>query len=174
MPLSDFYAPDRSRRYYQVAQDLLMRLQPTSVLDVGGRQSPLLSSLPSSLSRTCLDSERVPRAPGIRFLHADFHTWAPDQVYDVVVCLEVLHHVEDPAAFARKLFTVGRTVLLSIPYRLPQGMSPGRHPNLDETRLLAWTGRRPTAVQRVRDGFDRLLAVYIPSTDTQASPHTKA
>lgn len=164
--LTHFYAPDRSRRYYQVAHDLVMRLQPTSVLDVGGRQSPLLSDLPSSLSRVCLDIEKVPQAPGIRFIHADFATWVPDQTYDVVVCLDVLQHVDDPAAFAQKLFTVGRTVLLSVPYRLPYGMSPGRHPTLDETRLLAWTGRRPTGVQLVRDGYDRLLAFYTPPRDT--------
>ncbi len=157
-----YYDSDRTRAYYSVAHDLVMRLQPSSVLDVGGRQSPLLSTLPPSISRTCLDIERLPRLdPGIRFVHADFATWVPDQSYDVVVCLEVLHHVEDPATFAQKLFTVGRTVLLSIPYRLPRGMNPGRHANLDEAALLRWTGRRPTAVQLVRDGFDRLLAVYI-------------
>jgi len=164
------YEPDRTRAYYAVAHDLVMRLQPSSVLDVGGRQSPLLSTLPPSISRTCLDIERLPRLdPGIRFVHADFATWSPDTTYDVVTCLEVLQHVDDPAAFAQKLFTVGRTVLLSVPFRLPRGMNPGRHPNLDETTLQRWTGRRPTAVQLVRDGFDRLLAVYIPPTSSQAS-----
>jgi hypothetical protein len=164
---SSFYDSESTRAYYRVALDLVTRLRPSSVLDVGGRQSPVLSSLPPSISRTCLDIERLPRLdPGIRFVHADFTTWTPDQTYDLVLCLEVLPHVEDPAAFAQKLFTVGRTVLLSIPYRLPRGMSPGRHSSLDETTLATWTGRRPTGVQLVRDGFDRLLAVYIPSTGT--------
>lgn len=160
--LSDFYEPDRTFRYYAHVSRWLERLAPTSVLDVGGRRSPILDSLPDSVERVCLDIERIPGLkPGIRRITSDFLRWTPDKTYDVVVCLQVLQHVEQPDEFAKKLLKVGRTVILCVPYQLPRGMNSGPNSMIDERTLLKWTGRTTTATQLiVEPGLTRLLAVY--------------
>lgn len=160
--LSDFYEPDRTFRYYAHVIRWLNRLAPTSVLDVGGRRSPILDSLPDSVERVCLDIERIPGLkPGIRRITSDFMTWMPDKTYDVVVCLQVLQHIEHPDVFARKLLEVGRTVILCVPYQLPHGMNIGPNAMIDERTLRMWTGRTPNATQLiVEPGLTRLLAVY--------------
>ena len=172
--LSDYYEPDRNFQYYRHVLKWLEFLKPTSVLDVGGRRSPILERLSPSIERVCLDIERIPGLPqGVRRITSDFMAWTPDKLYDVVVCLQVLQHIEDPKAFLQKLFQVGKTVVLCIPYQLPQGMNAGRHAMLDEKSLYKWSGRTPNATQLISDvGLFRLLAVY-QSESASTSPNTK-
>lgn len=160
--LNDFYEPNRSFRYYAPALNWIHQLRPTSVLDVGGRRSPILDSLSSDVERVCLDIERIPGLkPGIRRITADFSTWVPDKQYDLVVCLQVLQNIQDVESFARKLFSVGTRVILCVPYKLPFGMNSGPHALIDEATLFKWTGRTPAALWYVRDpGLPRILAVY--------------
>lgn len=162
--LRDYYEPNRSARYYAPAIAWIQALAPTSVLDVGGRRSPILENISPAVDRACLDIERIPGLPpGVRRITADFATWIPDKSYDVVVCLQVLHTIQDAESFAQKLFSVGSHVLLSIPYKAPYGMHMGVHANLDETVLARWTHRTPMASQRIVDpGVTRLLALYRP------------
>lgn len=170
--LRDYYEPNRSARYYPPALAWIQSLAPSSVLDVGGRRSPVLEAVAPSVDRACLDIERIPGLPpGVRRITADFATWTPDKHYDLVVCLQVLHAVPDPHHFAQKLFSVGSHVLLSIPYKAPYGMHLGLHANLDESVLLRWTGRHPTATQRiVEPGVSRLLALYAPRSAPRSAP----
>jgi hypothetical protein len=160
--LSDFYEPNRTFRYYAPTLDWIRQLRPTSVLDVGGRRSPILDSLSPDVERVCLDIERIPGLkPGIRRITADFSTWVPDKRYDVVVCLQVLQNIQDAAAFARKLLSVGTHVILCVPYKLPFGMNTGPHSMIDESTLFKWTGRVPAAVQLIREpGLSRILSLY--------------
>lgn len=160
--LRDYYEPNRNARYYAPAIEWSRALAPTSVLDVGGRRSPILESLPSTVDRACLDIERIPGLPpGVRRITADFATWTPDKTYDLVVCLQVLHTIPDVVPFTQKLFARGSYVLLSIPYKMPYGMHMGVHANLDDSTLMRWTGRTPIATQRVVDpGVTRLLCLY--------------
>lgn len=81
---------------------------------------------------------------GVRVVNADFHVWEPDQKYDLVLCLQVLEHVPDPTAFARKLFECGRVVIVSVPYLWEAGAcSEHIHDPVDESKLWAWTKRDP-------------------------------
>ncbi len=80
----------------------------------------------------------------VRVIHSDFMDWKPDQKYDLVLCLQVLEHVPDASAFALKLLTCGRVVIVSVPYRWPAGScSEHVHDPVDESKLKAWTERDP-------------------------------
>jgi hypothetical protein len=87
--------------------------------------------------------------------------YTPTNHFDLVLCLQVLEHVEDPAAFASKLFRTGRIVIVSVPYKWAPDRAPGhRHDPVDEEKLRQWTGREPVATRVVADGAARLIAVY--------------
>lgn len=126
-----------------------------SVLDVGARDTPVLVELDWIGSRTAIDFEVAPDLPGVTGIKGDFLEFQPAQPFDLVICLQVLEHLDDPHRFAQKLFDTGRTVIISVPYQWPAGFCP-QHPQdpIDEQKLLRWTERPPVEQAIVTD--DRL------------------
>jgi hypothetical protein len=80
---------------------------------------------------------------------------------DLVLCLQVLEHLQDPETVARKLLDSGRIVIMSVPYQWPAGRNP-RHLQdpVSEVKLIGWAGRAPVETRLVRNGVDRLIAVF--------------
>jgi SAM-dependent methyltransferase len=126
-------APSRSSVQYAVRRPLVewLRSQDVTdarVLDVGCGDRPYRGLFPGAVGFD------VPGNP-----HADLHGSlesipVEDESFDVVLCLQVLEHVPDPAAAVRELHRVvrpGGRVLLST-----HGVYPF-HPNPDD--LWRWT-----------------------------------
>jgi len=131
------------------------------VLDVGPGRSDMLERLDWFERRVAVDRSYAPRRAGVETVIADFLDYRPDTRFDLVLCLEVLEHLEDPGPFARKLLASGRTVIISVPYRWPPGTwATHRQDPVDEVKLLGWTGRAPVATSIVADGRERLISVY--------------
>jgi SAM-dependent methyltransferase len=142
--VSERLDPRRSSVQYAVRKPLLDWLRSTDVagmrvLDVGCGDRPYEQLLSGAAEIVGFD---VPGNP-----HADLHGSidaipVEDASFDVVLCLQVLEHVPDPAAAVRELRRVvrpGGRVLLST-----HGIYPF-HPNPDD--LWRWT----------HDGLDRLF-----------------
>jgi hypothetical protein len=109
--------------------------------------------------KSALKSFPVPRCANIK---ADFMGFAPPTPFDLVLCLQVLEHLERPAAFAEKLLDTGRIVIISVPYGWPKGRSAShRHDPIDEDKLLTWT-KKPWIdhmVVRESNAEERLIVV---------------
>lgn len=90
-----------------------------------------------------------------------FSPTGPPLRFDLVLCLQVLEHLQDPETFARKLLDSGRIVIVSVPYQWPAGRNP-RHLQdpVSEAKLIGWAGRAPVETRLVRNGVDRLIAVF--------------
>ena len=74
----------------------------------------------------------------------DFFDFEPEEKYDFVTCLQVLEHIPDAKAFARKLFQTADHVLISVPYLWKKGRATYHvHDPVDRNKLLEWTGREP-------------------------------
>lgn len=81
---------------------------------------------------------------GVKLEKADFLTWTPPVKYDLVLCSQVLEHVDQPGPFLQKLISTGKHVVVSIPYNWPYSPNHKWH-HLRLSHLLAWagTGNRP-------------------------------
>ncbi len=161
--IADYWERRRHLVYYQEVLRLAKKYVPRgdSALDVGANKADLLSELDWFHRRVALDLMYPPRRRGIERIMMDFMEYRPDITFDLVLCLQTLEHIEDPAPFARKLLKTGETVIISVPYKWPRGhYEPHVQDPVDEAKLLAWTGRQPDETRVVSNGKERLIAVY--------------
>jgi 2-polyprenyl-3-methyl-5-hydroxy-6-metoxy-1,4-benzoquinol methylase len=161
--LSNYWGRRRHRQYYREVERLARAYAPAggSVLDVGAADTELLHRLDCFARRVALD-RRPPRPhPNIERVAADFMDYRPPKRFDVVLCLQVLEHLTAPEAFARKLLATGTRIIISVPYRWPAGRTPGHVQDpVDETMLARWAGQPPVETHIVRNGVERLIAVF--------------
>lgn len=165
--------PAPQHAYWKTRKDLLyygevLRLArkhcpgARSVVDIGSMASPFILKFDWIPDKTSLDLRVTGRLRGCRCLKADFMSHRFTRSFDLVLCLQVLEHLEAPAPFARKLLATGRTVIISVPYKWPRGLDPNHVQDpVDEAKLLEWTGRPwlEHVVARELNGVERLIVV---------------
>jgi hypothetical protein len=161
--LTNYWGQRKHFEYYAEVARLARAHVPAggSALDVGAADTELLRRLDWFARRVALD-RRPPRpSPHVERVVGDFMDYRPPKPFDLVLCLQVLEHLEDPETFARKLLATGRRVIVSVPYRWPAGLSRGHVQDpVDEAKVIRWTGRAPVDTSIVRNGRDRLIAVF--------------
>jgi hypothetical protein len=151
--------------YYRQVLELANTYVPSgsAVIDVGAGSTGVVGALSSFDRRVALDLHPIPNMDGVETIQADFLTYRPTVRFDLVLCLQVLEHLGEPESFARKLFESAHTVIISVPYRWPEGTCIWHVQDpVDEAKLLRWTRRQPTEVRIATDDHERLIAVYAP------------
>jgi SAM-dependent methyltransferase len=120
---------------------------------------------------------------------ADFATWSPPpstttvvpttnsnnatKTYDLVVCSQVIEHVDDPRSFVQKLLQMtnpesGGIAIISVPYQWRPCGTVCNHKwhYISEQTLLSWSHPYlpiETRIVTERNRLARLIAVYRPS-----------
>ena len=150
-------------QYYRTVREFAAKYSPDgkTLLDVGGGVGlgcRYLEWYDEFEERTSVETPtKGCTLDGVRVIHSDFMDWLPDQKYDLVLCLQVLEHIPDPTAFARKLFECGNVVIVSVPYCWKAGVCTSHiHDPVDESKLLKWLGRESIEMQVIDS---RLVAV---------------
>lgn len=151
--------------YYALARDWIEELSPgTRIVDVGGFNTPVVLAGRFE-ERLVIDRRWVlDRKPGVRYVCRDYLRWPVEPVADVLLCLQVLEHLEDGEVelFARKLMQESRSLIVSVPYEWPADKYSG-HPQdpIDHQKLIGWMGgRSPEREAVVEDGSPRLLMSF--------------
>jgi len=170
---ANYWRSRRQFRYYREVLRLAREHAPAggSALDVGANETELLGWLDWFERRVAVDVRDVPECPGIETVVADFNRFEPEGAFDLVLCLQVLEHLEAPGPFARKLLRTGRIAIVSVPYRWP-GWVTDEHVQdpVDESKLRSWTAREPIASSVVEDlGMERLISVYQGDSATRST-----
>lgn len=161
--LDDYWSHRRHFNYYREVLRLARSHVPAGrdVLDVGANDTRLLRQLDWFERRVALDVNPIPRQRGIERVQTDFLAYRPGLRFDLVICLQVLEHLDDPATFARKLLVTGRTVIVSVPHEWPAGFRAGHVQDpVSQAKLIGWVGHSPIETSLVRDGLERLIAVF--------------
>ncbi|MBV1868830.1 MAG: class I SAM-dependent methyltransferase [Marinosulfonomonas sp.] len=142
-----------------------------SIIDVGSASTQYMSWFKWIPSRTLLDFKINNKPEGFEVVETDFFEFAPQKKYDVVLCCQVLEHVEDPEQFCTKLKEISKRLIITVPYKW-LGNAPGHiHDPVDEAKLYSWMKIRPNSQQIVPEPFreSRLIAYY----DLEAGPSAR-
>lgn len=137
-----------------------------SLLDVGSAGTPYIENFDWIPKRVTIDISTPYSSKTVEGIKGDFFTYLPEEQFDFVTCLQVLEHIPDVTTFARKLFDVGRNVLISVPFEWPEkATSYHVHDPVTEKKLETWTRRKPDYSIIVPELFlprkgKRLIAYY--------------
>jgi SAM-dependent methyltransferase len=146
------------RRFFERIGSLLGELRPESLLDAGCGEAEMLRRgvLPADVRPVLLDRNRDSAARVIGSVDA---LPFASQSFDVVTCLEVLEHLEDPVRAVRELARVARrAVVVSVPYE------PWfRIGNVLRGKHLGGCGNHPEHVQHWNlRSFEKFLGATVP------------
>lgn len=162
--IEKYYNERKESNYYKKVVELVNNFNKiTSIIDIGGRRSPVLENLNKSIYRCSLDIQPIKEfSKEIHLITANFYTWIPDKKYDIILCLQVLEHLDNPREFAQKLFSVGKIVIISVPYKWPKGFCKYHVQDpVDEKLIKAWVDREPTMSYIISDkNVERIICVY--------------
>jgi 2-polyprenyl-3-methyl-5-hydroxy-6-metoxy-1,4-benzoquinol methylase len=158
------------QRFLDAAHREISRLSPGSILDFGCGEGFFLKAmqdrgLPEDCRVTGIDARDAALAvaremcPGFTFENRDlFHLTPEEYQYDLVMAIEVLEHLPEPAPFLQHLIRLSRGhILLTVPYE------PWfRFMNFLRGRDLARLGNHPEHVNHwSRAGFGSWAASYV-------------
>jgi hypothetical protein len=166
LPKRTYWEGRKNARYLNEVRRLVDEhgADAASILDVGSNGCPYLDWFGWIPRRVSIDLANPYADPGIESIRADFLEWETAERFDVVLCLQVLEHIPDAQAFARRLLAMTRRhLIVSVPYKWPAGrVAEHVHDPVDEAKVDAWFGRLSTTstVVRERTGKARLVRWY--------------
>ncbi len=168
------YWRERSDLIYYRYIEYIMRVaarEATSLIDVGSGNCPYLEWFDWIEDRRSVDI-RVPySSDNVVGIQGDIHTLTFDRKFDVCTCFQVLEHVPEAEKFARRLQELADTVIVSVPFKWPEGKTKGHvHDPVTYEKLSAWMGREANysivATEPFRSGkHKRLIAIYDRDAD---------
>jgi len=160
--IDSYYNERKDFKYYKKVKEVLNSLHFSSIIDVGCRKSPMMAGLGDNVYKAMLDIQEIPPMDDIHMIQADFYKWKPDRTYDVALCLQVLEHLDKPKEFAEKLLEVGKTVVISVPYKWKKGSCKYHTQDpVDKSKIKGWLGREPDEQHVVKDkDRERIICVY--------------
>ena len=160
-----------------------------SLIDVGSGNSPYLEWFDWIPRRVSVDIRSPYSSPNVEGIKGDIHKLEFTERFDICSCLQVIEHVPEPQAFARRLLTLGNLLLLSVPYKWPLGHTAGHlHDPIDEELVQSWFGVKPNWSLLVQEPFlaskgQRMFFLFDPAdylrkfgaeTRTNCRPRTSA
>jgi len=97
-----------------------------SAIEVGCAGDPFLRHLSWIGDRTCVapyfeayDGQADKDSKDVKHVVADFMEYKPKKTFDLLLCNQVIEHVQDPAAFMKKLIESATISIISAPYNWP-------------------------------------------------------
>jgi len=141
----DYWQSRRDAIYLQRVAKLVQSVggSAISILDVGSNGCPYLDWFEWIPKRVSVDLQAPYSSPSVTSFKADFLAWKTDEQFDLCLCLQVLEHVPDAGAFARKLLASARHVIVSVPYLWSGSCKYHVHDPVDDAKVAAWFEREP-------------------------------
>lgn len=159
-----------NRNYYNFVTAKVLALNPSSLLEIGPNHA-LLSvgyflTVPTitMVDKIEIDpfSKTLFGQAGIRLFQRD--VLADDlsdiQLHDVLVCLQVIEHVENPEEFVHRVWGMGKRKIFSAPYLWEGDNKYHIHSGIDLAKFRSWFPEDPVSLRIVREetGYRRIVA----------------
>jgi hypothetical protein len=162
--MESYWKSRKECNYYKKVLEIIERYSDqTSIIDIGSANTEILKDLPFK-DKTCLDYDKLPeQLSGIKNVKCDFYKWVPDKKYNIVTCLQVLEHLDNPKDFARKLLNISnKVVIISVPYKWPKGFCIHHVQDpVSVDDIFNWTGRDYDESYIIEDkSVKRMVCVY--------------
>lgn len=141
----------RNNNLYQRLRSLVQEhgASAESILDVGAYVTPFVNEFDWIPEKATTDRQ-LDRAPADYFealnvtaFLGDFMTIDFPRRYDIVLCFEVVEHLTDDVVqgFVQRLLEVGKTVIVSTTFELPEGIVPGHVQDpISREEFVSWFG----------------------------------
>lgn len=166
------YWKGRSDLLYYRYIDYILRAvgrDARSLIDVGSGNCPYLEWFDWIPEKISVDI-RVPySSENVTPIKGDIHAMDFSKAFDICTCFQVLEHVPEAEAFARRLLELGELVVVSVPYLWatePRRTTGHVHDPVDYEKLTGWMGREANYKIIVTEPFTgnargrRLIALY--------------
>ncbi len=156
--------------YYQYFKYFIRCLGPNakSMIDVGSGNVPYLEWFDWIPERVSIDLDYPYQSEKVRGIRGNLLETDLGKKFDLVTCMQVLEHVPEVEAFAKRLTEIGDLLLVSVPYKWPKGLVK-THVNdpVDLEKVVKWFGREPNYHLIVREPFKkrtgaRMFAIFDP------------
>ena len=142
-----------SELYTYIVREALSTQEALSALDVGAYESPLLARLTSIPTKVATDQQSRPavwnHVTGIAFITGDFLSLKFGTTYDVVMCSQVVEHLNDEQLpnFFRKMLSLTRNKLIvSTTHELEFGRIDGHIQDpISSSKFQSWFKMNGTA-----------------------------
>jgi hypothetical protein len=162
--MNDYWKNRSGYNYYKKVVEIIKKYENKcdSIIDVGASNTEILSNF-SFKEKVCLDYNKLPDIENVKTIKCDFYKWVPDKKYDIVTCLQVLEHLDNPELFAKKLFDLSdKIVIISLPYKWKKGFCIHHVQDpVDEDKIYSWTQRTPDERYIIEDfSVQRIICVY--------------
>jgi hypothetical protein len=162
--MDSYWKSRKECNYYKKVLDIIQEhSDKQSIIDVGSANTEILKNLPFA-DKVCLDYNKLPENEGIRTIKCDFYKWTPDKKYDIVICLQVLEHLDNPDIFAKKLFDLSnKVVIISVPYKWKKGFCIHHVQDpVSEEKIYSWTQKDYDESYIIEDqSVKRIICVYL-------------
>lgn len=156
----------KGKDLYKVLHNLarLYTADVRSAIDVGCYVGGVICDLDWIPRRVASDLNNYTKewadVDGVTFIHADAFTL--EETYDLVISNQTIEHIGDAKGFAEKLCALGKTVIVSTTYLVPQGKIEGHIQDpIDLDKFLGWFPRKPKCVAIVNEPHqDNIIGVF--------------
>lgn len=165
MTSASYWDERRDAIYLYAAKLICLKFasHPQSVIDVGSNGTPILEWFRGSRKLVSLDLRKPYVAEGIESKVMNLMDYRMIELFDLVTCFQVVEHIPDPGPFVQKLISLGRVVVISVPYKWPKGACKYHiHDPVTSQKLDGWANRKPvfTYIARELNKKERLIHVY--------------
>lgn len=125
-----------------------------SVADIGCHCSPLVLMVPGFSRRFAIDpspasAEAWAEVDGATYIQGrldevDLPKLIGSEKFDLILCNQVIEHLDDPAPFCAELLQKSRRLVISTTFETPAGHVQGHVQDpIDYTKFRGWFGRKP-------------------------------
>lgn len=152
---SSYWAERKDADYLKKVFEVARRhsANAKSIIDIGSNGCPYLDWFDWIDERISLDLVNPYFSQDVKSIKVDFLKWKNAKQFDICLCLQVLEHIPDAKAFARKLLEISPNLVISVPYRWREGQCIHHvHDPVDEMKIYDWFGRWPNDTYIIADG----------------------